>query len=280
MRLWVVARLTLREAMRRKILPAAALLGLAFLLLYGVGLYLSLADTALGRAPVRESPLLRRQILNVLLMMGLYGVNWLTVMMAILTSVDTLAGEISSGTIQAVATKPIRRWEVVLGKWVGFALMLTLYILLMAGGVVLEMYCFSGYVPPRVPRGLGLVWLEGLLLLSVTFLGGAWLTTLATGVLAFGLHVLAFLGGWIEEFGSIAQSRTAVNIGILASLIMPSEALWRRAAFELQGPAVGGFGRTPFSIASVPSTMMVLYAGAYAAIALGLAVRRFGKRDL
>jgi hypothetical protein len=123
------------------------------------------------------------------------------------------------------------------------------------------------------------MWLEGLLLLAVSFRAGTSLSTLATGVLVFGLHVLAFLGGWIEEIGSLAQSQTAVNIGVITSLIMPSESLWRRAASEVQGPIIGGF-RTPFTISSVPSWWMVLYAAAYLATALWLAVRRFSRRDL
>jgi hypothetical protein len=125
-----------------------------------------------------------------------------------------------------------------------------------------------------------MMWLESMLLLAVTFRAGASLSTLTTGIVVFGLHVLAFLGGWVEEFGSMAQSRTAVDIGVLVSVIIPSEALWRRAAFELQGPIIGGIGRGPFSVASVPSVWMIAYAGAYLAAALLLAMRRFGKRDL
>ncbi|NJO08049.1 MAG: ABC transporter permease, partial [Chloroflexaceae bacterium] len=37
---------------------------------------------------------------------------------------------------------------------------------------------------------------------------------------------------------------------------------------------------TPFSLASVPSTAMVIYAGVYALLALGIAMFTFGKRDL
>ncbi|MGE5568301.1 MAG: ABC transporter permease [Rhodospirillales bacterium] len=273
----VIAGLTWREALRRRILTAALVLGLAFLALYGLGLHLSLSDTPME---VPRNAVIRRQVLNVLLILGLYAVNWLTVVVTILVSVDTLAGEIASGTIQAVASKPLRRWELVMGKYAGFAAMLTLYLLLMGGGVVLEVAFFSGRLPPNLLRVGMLMWLEGLLLLAVSFRAGASLSTLATGVLVFGLHVLAFLGGWIEEIGSVAQSQTAVNIGVIASLIMPSESLWRRAASEVQGPVLGGIGRTPFTITSVPSGWMVLYAVLYLSAALWLAVRRFSRRDL
>jgi hypothetical protein len=40
----------------------------------------------------------------------------LAVVMSILTSVNTIAGEISSGTIQAIATKPMARWQILVGK--------------------------------------------------------------------------------------------------------------------------------------------------------------------
>jgi ABC-type transport system involved in multi-copper enzyme maturation permease subunit len=198
----------------------------------------------------------------------------------ILTSADTVAGEINSGVIQAVVTKPIRRWEVLLGKWLGFAAMLTAYLLFMAGGMLVEVRLIAGHTPAHVPEALGLLWLESLLLLAVTFRFGASFSTLATGVSVFGLHILAFLGGWVEEFGWLAHSQTAVNLGVLASVAMPSESLWRRAAFDLQGPVVGGFGRGPFSIGSVPSGWMVVYAGLYLVVALALAVRQFSKRDL
>jgi len=119
-----------------------------------------------------------------------------------------------------------------------------------------------------------------LLLLSVSLMGGAVLSTLANGALVFGLYGLAFIGGWIEQFGSLLQNQTAINIGILCSLILPSEALWKRAAYEMQSPLVAALGVSPFSAASVPSPLMVGYAILYAAIALGVAVRMFSRRDL
>jgi len=274
---WIIARLTLREAASRKVLWAALILGIAFLALYGVGAYF------IQREVIRESTAqpFKREMYNFLVMAGLYVVNFLVVMMTVLTSVDTLAGEIGSGTIQALVTKPLRRSEIVLGKWLGFAGMLVLYVVLMAGGVVTVMATITGYVVPGLARGLGLMMLEGLTLLSVCILGGTMLSTLANGVLAFGLYGLAFVGGWIEQIGSLLRNEAAVNIGIVSSLLMPSEALWKRAAFEMQSPLARDLGSmTPFSSTSVPNERMVLYAVAYAIIALAFALRQFSRRDL
>jgi len=200
--------------------------------------------------------------------------------MAALLGADTLAGEINSGTIQTIVSKPIRRADVILGKWLGFAGLLGLYLLFMAGGVVLSMFIQSGYMADNLLNGLGLIYLETLLIMTITLMCSASFPALATGGIVFGMYGLAFIGGWIEQIGAIFQNPTAVKIGILTSLIIPSESLWRRAAFEMQTPLGGVLGGNPFGAISVPSLLMVLYAVGYLCLALISAIRIFQKRDL
>lgn len=278
MTILVIARLTFREAARRKILLAALLLGLLYLAIYGAGFYFVNQD--ISRSQYGPGLLELNQIRNFLFMAGMYVVNFLTVAMAVLTSVDTLSGEIASGTIQTLVSKPLQRWQIVVGKWLGFAGMLSLYLLLMAGGTVLLVYLISGYTAPNIMRGLGLLWMNAILLLGVSLAGGAVLSTLANGVLVFGMFGIAFVGGWIEQIGSFIQNQTAINVGIISSLLIPSEALWKRAAFEMQSPLVSTLGFSPFTASSMPSLVMVIYGMIYAILALLLAIRLFNKRDL
>jgi hypothetical protein len=63
-------------------------------------------------------------------------------------------------------------------------------------------------------------------------------------------------------------------------VLFPTEALWRRAAYELQHPILTGIFSGPFSVKVVPSDWMVLYAALYTAVALAMAVRTFERRDL
>jgi len=278
MSLFTIARLTFREASRRWILWVALLLGIFFLVIYAIGFNEIQKD--LQRQASSRAFLEFNEIYNFMVMAGLYAVNFLAVMMAVLTSVDTLSGEISSGTIHTLVSKPLGRWEIVLGKWLGFAVMLLLYLLLMAGGVVMIVYLLTGYSAPSTLAGIALMAFNTLLLLSVSILGGTSLSTLANGVLVFGLYGIAFIGGWIEQFGSFLHNQTAVNIGVISSLILPSEALWKRAAHEMQSPLVAAMGVSPFSSNSVPSPLMLVYAGLYTLATLYLAVRLFSRRDL
>jgi len=276
MGIWTMARVTFREAARKKMLWMALAAGGAFLMLFGTGLHFQAKSfTARGMNPV-----LRREIAFTMLTMGLYAVDMLAVLMTILTSVDTISGEIASGTIQAVATKPVPRWQLLLGKWFGFVGMLTTYIAIMVGGVNAIAYVIAGVTARHVVSGLLLMWMESVVLLSVTFALATYFSTMTSGVIALGLHGLAFLGGWIEQFGAVTQTQSAVNVGVVASLLMPSEALWRRAAFEMQSPLTNALRGSPFSTLSVPSIGMVFYAALYLTIALAVAIRRFSQRDL
>jgi Cu-processing system permease protein len=274
--IWIMAGVTFRESARKKMLWMALAAGGAFLILFGTGLHFQAKDFASHGM----NPLLRREISFTMLTMGLYAVDMLAVLMTILTSVDTISGEIASGTIQAVATKPIPRWQLIVGKWFGFVGMLTAYIGIMVGGVNAVTYVIAGVTARHLVPGFLLIVMESSVLLSVTFAFATYFSTMTTGVLALGLHGLAFLGGWIEQFGAVTRTQPAVNVGVVASLLMPSEALWRRAAFEMQSPLANLLRGSPFSTLSVPSMAMVFYAALYMAIALTVAIRRFSRRDL
>ena len=275
---FTIARLTFREASRRWILWVALLLGIAFLIVYAFGFNEIQKD--LHRQGMATQVLQMNEIYNFLTMAGMYAVNFLGVMMAVLTSVDTLSGEIASGTIHTLVSKPLGRWEIVLGKWLGFSTMLLLYLSLMAGGVLMLVYLIAGYIPPSPIQGMALIIFNAILLLSLSLLGGSVFSTLANGVLVFGLYSIAFIGGWIEQFGTLLHNQTAINIGVISSLILPSEAIWKRAAYEMQSPMVAALGFSPFVSNVVPSPLMMVYSALYAVVALYLAIHLFSRRDL
>jgi Cu-processing system permease protein len=281
--MFILAKLTFREAIRRRILLAGLVLGIAFLIIYSIGLHFILMQVrqafTLRDLPAGQN-IMNVESQNTFLMAGLYAITFLSIAMAALLGSDTLAGEINSGTVQTIATKPIRRADVVLGKWLGFAGLLGLYQLLTAGGVVLSMYIQAHYIPDHLLNGVCLIYLEALVVMTITLMCSASLPALATGGIVFGLYGLAFIGGWIEQIGAVLHNSTAVQIGIVTSLIIPSEALWRRAAFEMQTPLAGVLGISPFGASSVPSPLMVIYAVFYLGVTLVFAIRIFQKRDL
>jgi len=279
----IIARLTFREAIRRRIMLAGLVLGIAFVIIYSIGTYFIFgqitADTEANMPNQMTANIMQAESTNAFMMMGLYAATFLSIAMAALLGADTLAGEINSGTIQTIATKPIRRADIVLGKWLGFTGLLGLYVLLLCGGIVLSTFIQSGYIPQNLLLGLGLIYTESVLIMTITLMLSSAFPALATGGIVFGLYGFAFIGGWVEQFGTLLQNDTAIKVGIITSLIIPSESLWRRAAFEMQAPITGSFG-SPFTTTSVPSLLMIGYAFVYLAGTLYLAMRIFHSRDL
>lgn len=276
MRCWVIAAITFREAARKKVLWTALLAGLGFVALFAIALHFQMQDLA-GR---QTSPFIRYQVLSAMVMVALYVVDLLAVVMTILGSVDAVSGEISSGTIHAIATKPIPRWQILIGKWIGYAGMVAVFVALTFGGTVAVAYLMSGVAPQAVWSGGALVYLECLLALTVTLTFGTWLSTVSTGVIVIGLHGLAFMGGWLEQMSGFTESARLAVVGIVTSLIMPSEAIWRRAEFDMQTPLAGSLPFSPFANVSVPSATMIAYACVYLLVALVIALYHFQRRDL
>jgi ABC-type transport system involved in multi-copper enzyme maturation permease subunit len=270
-----LARLTFAEASRKRILAAALLLGLAFVSLFGVGLHFIAREIRGHGSPAQQS-----LMLSFAIMAALYAASFLIVMTSVLVAVDTLAGEIGSGVIETLCTKPVPRLAIVLGKWLGCWAVLALYAIVLCGGVLVVARLVGGYAPPNAARGVALVLLEGTVLLTLAIAGGTRLATLANGVTVFGLYGLAFIGGWLEQIGTIAGNATARYIGIAASLLVPSESLWQLAAHLMQEPIARDMALTPFSPASVPSPAMVVWAFGYVLAVLCLALWSFQTRDL
>jgi Cu-processing system permease protein len=271
-----IVRLTLFEARRKRILFAAILCGVAFLAVFATGMFLAYRD--LSRRPV--SFVERQAVLVLLTVAGLYAVNFLSVLFAVLLPVDAISGEIDSGVMQTLVSKPVRRADVVLGKWLGHGLVVAAYLLALAGGVLLVSRLVSGFVPPNVAAAISLMVLEVTLLTTVSIAGGTRLSTVTNGIASLGFYGIAFIGGWVEQIGGIAGVQSARTLGIVVSLISPADSLWRLGAYHLQPALVRDLGPAVFTSAAVATPLMVWWAGAFTVLMLVVAVRSFGKRQL
>jgi ABC-type transport system involved in multi-copper enzyme maturation permease subunit len=277
MPIFTIARLTIREAQRRRLLWVALFMGVAFLLVFGVAFHFIRLDIER-----QVNDLADVNFVSVLLLTaGLYAVNLLVNVVAVLVSVTTISGEIESHTIDAIVTKPIPRWQVVIGKWLGFAALILVYLTLLVGGLMLIVYLRSGFAMDNIGRGVLMMALAALLVLTVSIAGGTRLSTIANGVMTFMLFGIAFLGGLVEQVGALIRNEAAVNVGIVSSLIMPADSLWKKATAYFQPSDVTNpFELGPFAAITEPSTLMVVYAVFYLLALLAFALWSFSRREL
>lgn len=272
-----IARLTWLEARRRRLWLAALAGALMFLLTFTLAVHFI---DPMRHARRGISLLQARLDLQLLALAGLYAANVLTCAVAILLPLDTLAGEIHSGVMQTLAAKPVSRGAIVLGKALGFWVMLAAYVVLMVGGVALAMRWSAGFSQSHVLAAMGFMLLEATVLLALVIAGGTRLSTLANGIMAFSFYAVAFIGGWIEQIGVALGSADARYVGTVISLISPTDALWRLAMHVLEPPVMSQAMMTPFTPLSVPTAAMVWWAMAFAGVTLLGAVLGFQRRDL
>jgi ABC-type transport system involved in multi-copper enzyme maturation permease subunit len=274
----LIARLTWLETRRRRIALAALVCGLLFLAVFASAMYFGFRAAA-AREGV-SNPVEMRVAATVLTVAGLYVVNFLVTAVAILLPIDSLSGEISSGVIQTLASKPVDRAAIVVGKWLAYLAMTAAYLVLLGGGVVLSMRWFADYQASVVLLPMGLMLLGAAVMLSITIAGGVRFSTITNGIVAFGFYGVAFIAGWMEQIFSMFGNSTARHVGTVVSLLSPADAMWRRAAYEMQPLATAALQNGPFGVVSVPSMAMVVWAVGFVVAVLALAVWQFRRRPL
>jgi Cu-processing system permease protein len=286
-----IARFTLQEAISRRLILAGVVISLGYIGLFTLGFHFAY-DKALENTSSTEARLSLGIAFATLTLFGVYVVNYLASFLALFLSVGAISGEIDSGTLHAVLARPLKRSEFVIGRWLGYAVMISVYIVAMTGLILLVARLIAGYEVPDPTHALLLMLLEGVLLLTMSLFGSSLMPTLANGVVVFTLVGLAWLAGIIEFVGRLLQNApnttggdAMLNIGTAVSLLLPSDALWRGASYYLESPsllAVLGVSRggIPFFSPNPPAAALVVWSIGYVAVVLCGAVLAFRHRDL
>ncbi|OAT79950.1 ABC transporter permease subunit [Desulfotomaculum copahuensis] len=268
---------TWREMLHRRVLAVTLLMVVAFLVLYG----LAVRQLALHSGDL--DPLAKSIVIPQIFSAGLYFGSFIVSFLAVFSALGAVSGEVENGTVYGLVATPVRRAEILLGKFLGYALALVVYAALffLAIGAIVRGY--TSLAPGGQGGALALFCLQPLVLLAVTVLGSTLLPTLANGILMFMLYAVAMVGGMLEQIGWLLHVQSLQQIGIISSLIMPVDALYRKIVYILLTPtatplqALTQMG--PFGAQVEPSVWMLVYTIAYLLVAVALAVRNFNRRD-
>ncbi|MGB9859277.1 MAG: ABC transporter permease [Moorellaceae bacterium] len=281
--MWLMAVFTFREAWRKKVVLVVGVLTLGFLILYGTGLHF------VGERLGQNWQALQYMQAILLFVLGVYLASFLVAGLSIMSAVGSISSEIENGTLHTLATRPLSRSSLLLGKFAGQAAMLTIYAALFFLALAGLVYWQLGMSIPGILSALGLFILEPLVLLAVTMLGTTRLPTMGNGILAFALYALAVVGGMIEQIGALLDSASAVYTGVITSLLLPADSLYRRLVAEVVERlpvdwSTGFFNPQdflgPFGSVSTPSNWMIVYTIVYIILTLAAAVHLFNRRDI
>ncbi len=281
----VIARLTIRELVRRRIvwLLAALTIVSVGLVAFGVERLVTLAREE--GVPELE---IRVGVSQVLILIA-FMFSFVLAMTAAFLGAPAIGGDIESGVALALLARPIRRADFLLGRWLGLALVVVLYTAASGALAILVVTAISGFGPPQPVLALAFLAAQAVLLMSLTLALGSVLPAIGAGAVA----VVAFGVGWMA--GVMAAVASAFDLQSLAGAaeasrwLFPSDGLWRGVVYGLEPPAAAllatgrspeGLAANPFFALQSPPLGFVLWSVVWVAIVLGLAGWRLARRDL
>ena len=278
-----IAALTLREASRRRVLLALALLTLVLLGLSGWG-FSRLAAEAGGTLTSGEARLTASIVLNLVM----FGYSLIAALGTAFLAGPTLSGETESGIALAVLARPIRRSAFLLGKWLGLVVFGGGFVVLAGLAQCLVVWATVGYWPPALASALALLAAQTTVLLTLALLLSTAISPMASGVVAVGLFCTTWVAGVVGGVGQSLGNEAVGRVGSVSRMLLPTDGLWRGAMNGLQDPSAilqfgGGSqeaGAFPFLSTAPLAPAYLVWAAVWVAMVWGLAAASFLRKDL
>lgn len=276
-----VAGLTLREAARRRVLLALAVLTLVLIAVSGWGFSRFAAETG-GTLTSGEARLTASILLNLVM----FGYSLIAALGTAFLAGPTLAGETESGIALAVLARPIRRSAFLLGKWLGLVTFGAGFVVLAGLAQIVVVRWTVDYWPPSPVTALALLAAQTTVLLTLAVLLSTVISPMASGVVAVGLFCTTWVAGVVGGIGAALGNDAVARVGAVSRVLLPTDGLWRGAMHAFQDPSAllqfGGADGEAFPFLSVaPLTAAYLgWAVLWVAMVWALAAVSFVRRDL
>lgn len=282
-----IARLTIGEAARRRILWVFVILAVVAVAITGWGV-----DRLVSIYRGSGNPELALQFgISQLLIFIAFQFSFVLAMTAAFLGAPAIASDLESGIALALLARPIRRSSYLLGRWLGLSVVLVAYGAGSAALAIVVVGAVSGYTPPSIAAPVLYIAAEGVVALTLSLLLSTRLPPIAAGavtVVAFGL---AWMAGAIDRVGiAIAANNPSVNLEIVGNLgrtLLPTDGLWRGVIHGLEPAIVIAAARNqplaeanPFFAASPPSPLFLGWTLAWVVIVLGIAALSLRRREL
>ena len=277
-----IAALTIREAVRRRVL--LALVGLTVILIALSGWGFSRLAAEAGAATLTSGE--TRLTASILLNLVMFGFSLIAALGTAFLAGPTLSGETESGIALAVLARPIRRSWFLLGKWLGLVAFGSGFVVLAGLAQCLVVRATVDYWPPQPVLALLLLAAQTIVLLTLALLLSTAISPMASGVVAVGLFGATWIAGVVGGIGRSLGNAAVARVGSVSQILVPTDGLWRGAMHAFQDPsAIVQFGGTdvqafPFlSVESLTATYHV-WALIWVVLTWGLAAASFARKDL
>lgn len=250
-----IANQTLREALRRRVMWIFLIIGVFLIVLGPVFGFLSPKDSQ-----------------TVLRSLGLAAILLAGVFITIVTCIYLIPVEIERRTIYTVLSKPVQRYEFVLGKFMGGFSVVFINILSMSVVFLAMIWMQEKRMPDEMVKGVVMTMFQMLLLAALTIFFSTFTTPVVNFFLSFGIFM-------IGNLTSVTESLTTKNnalvrgAGTIIHYILPNF-----GNFNIQNALIRP--TTQITNENIFLRNNMVYAVIYSAVLLVLAIIIFDRREV
>ncbi|HVZ17914.1 MAG TPA: ABC transporter permease [Terriglobales bacterium] len=240
-RVGAIAYNTFREAVRDRVLYN--LIVFAFLM---IGASLLLGQITIG---------VQRQLL---INLGLTAISIFGVLIAIFIGIGLVSKEIDKRTLYTVLTRPVQRWEFIVGKFFGLAGTLVVNAGLMTLGFFAALfYLMSGFEHSDafVLTAIYFILLQFMMVTAIALVLSSFSTPIESAVLTFAFFVVGSFSEDLRNFAEAAKG-AAHYLGLAVSYFIPNFSALNQIASVAHGNSI------PANIVLLNTGYALLYAGA------------------
>ena len=209
----------------------------------------------------------------ILVNLGLSGIMVFGLLIAIFIGISLVWREIERRTLFNVLSKPVARWEFIVGKYLGLVFTLTVNTAIMAGGFYLALLWLDGRLEPQDLGTLEAIYfivLELALVIGVALLFSCISTPALSAVFTFCVYVIGNLAGDIRWFGRESGSMAMTKLTTLLYYLLPNFSGFNVISRAAHGKLIPGYLLLSNS----------LYALLYAVILVSASILIFEEREL
>lgn len=201
--------------------------------------------------------------------LGLASITLFGLFIAVFIGINLVSREIERRTIFSLLSKPVRRAEFLVGKFLGLGLTLAVNLGIMAAGLMLLAWALEDHWTPRILLAAGFTLVELLVLTATAILFSTFSTPTLSAIYTLLVFVIgrlsADLMAFATQFGGASLKAMAVGLYYL---------LPNLSRFNLSGAVANDLLLDPGALA-----LTAIYGALYAAALLAIAIAVFQRRD-
>ena len=279
---WIIAGFALRESLRKRVFIVVALLTVAFLALYALGVWqISQELDEIGMENGVDGDVVAGATL---LGLSMFATLFLGAILAVFLTLGAVRGDAERGLLQPLIVRPLTRAMFLLGRFVAAASVCAVYVIAVFGAAVVITNVFIGWWPdqlilPALELGAAVA------VIAALALGGSVvLSSTANGIAVFMLFGAGLTAGLLGQIAEALSSETLETVSRAASWALPFEALYLSALGAITADTVGftrfAINLGPFGGAQSFGALLGPFTVAYVVGLGAAALWAFKRRDL